>query len=138
MRLSTYAAPSGGPRLADHPRIRSEFQREIGQEGLEEDLNKLANDPSIQESLKIMNRDLRRGDDHIDPIQGYSHNLRIRHLIESARERAWGRMVHRAEIGKYPELKEVLDAHRQQLIDTVIKTEETNPLNTILNKQRVR
>ena len=39
MRLSTYAAPNGGPRLGDHPNIRSEFQREIGQEGLEEDLN---------------------------------------------------------------------------------------------------
>ena len=60
LRLSTYYAPDG-TNLTDSPRVRSEFQRAIGQQNLERELDKLAVDPKILASIEKMYQDIRAG-----------------------------------------------------------------------------
>ena len=59
-RLSTYYGPDG-TNLTDSPAIRSMFQRAIGMQNLERQLDKLAENPKILASLEEMHRDIRNG-----------------------------------------------------------------------------
>ena len=55
MRLSVLYSPEGD-NLTDEPRLRSAFQKAIGDQNLEVRLNRLADDPKIQESIAEMKR----------------------------------------------------------------------------------
>ena len=88
LRMSTYTAPDG-TNLSDHPEIRSRFQKAIGDQNLEAELNRLANRKDIQNSLTHMEADLKAGKREMDPMKAYTHNLVIRQLFTKARNRAW-------------------------------------------------
>ena len=91
MRMSVYSTP-GNPSidLSDEPKIRSRFQQAIGKRNIEKKFNELAKDTEIQASIAQMNadRDL-PGGRGIDPMT-YTHNRKIKHIIERARAEAWG------------------------------------------------
>ena len=57
LRMSTYYAPDS-TNLTDSPRVRSEFQRYIGMQNLERELDKLAVNPRIIASMEKMYDDI--------------------------------------------------------------------------------
>ena len=88
LRLSVNTAPDG-TSLAKHPRIRSLLQEAIGNQNLENKLNRLAKDPKIIESLELMYADRasgRRGD--FEP-RDYYHNQVIKAMFDEAKRIAW-------------------------------------------------
>ena len=91
LRMSTYYAPDGTD-LSDSPVLRSKFQEYIGQENLELKLDKLADDPRVQNSLRAMQEDLKAGRREMDPMKAYLHNKLIKNLFDRARKRAWAKM----------------------------------------------
>ena len=88
-----------GIDLKAHPEIRSMLQEEMGKEGLEEELNKLAARPDVQASLAQMEADAAAGK-NLDPNEAYLHNDLIRNLIKKARKRAWARIRNRPDVAK--------------------------------------
>ena len=92
LRLSTYYG-TDGTDLTDAPQLRSKFQKLIGEQNIELQLNKLADDPRIQESIAKMNRDLRNGNKHLDPMKAYYHNKAIAQIFKTARQVAWAQMM---------------------------------------------
>tara|TARA_B100000482_G_scaffold192480_1_gene181013 strand:- start:21 stop:3761 length:3741 start_codon:yes stop_codon:yes gene_type:complete len=92
IRLSVLFSPNGDD-LTDSPELRSKFQREIGQEGLEVLLSRLAKDPKIIASLDLMYNDIDSGRrSEFDP-KDYYHNIMIGRLFDSARKAAWNRVL---------------------------------------------
>ena len=91
LRLVSYTAPDGLP-LKDHPELRSEFQKYLGKQGLEAELDRLAADPRVLNSIQEMEYDRRNGKNRLDPMKAYLHNKLIRERFESARKRAWAQV----------------------------------------------
>ena len=99
LRLSTYYAPDG-TNLTDSPRVRSEFQRAIGQQNLERELDKLAVDPKILASIEQMYRDIRAGKRGQYNARDYYHNIIIKRMFDKARKRAWREINDEAGIAQ--------------------------------------
>ena len=97
LKMSTYYGPDGTD-LSNSPHLRSKFQKYIGDQNLELELNKLAQDPRVIRSLAQMNRDRDTGHRDIDPRKAYMHNILIDRLFKQARKRAWGLMKNDQEI----------------------------------------
>ena len=91
LRLISYTAPDG-LNLKDHPVLRSEFQKYLGQQGLEKELDRLAADPRVLNSIKEMESDLDNGRNRLDPMKAYLHNKLIKQRFERARKRAWAQV----------------------------------------------
>ena len=119
--MSTYYGPDGTD-LTDSPAIRSEFQRQIGLQNLERELNKLAKDPKIQASIRRMQADLRAGRRELDPMKAYLHNKLINNLFNRARRKAWQQMKN--DSGVQELMREKLQLENRQR-DTL---RETTPL----------
>ena len=96
LRLSTYYG-TDGTDLTDSPQLRSKFQKLIGDQNLELQLNKLAEDPRIIESIAAMNRDLQNGNRGREPMEAYYHNKAIGQIFTRARQIAWAQMKQAAE-----------------------------------------
>ena len=90
--MSTYYGPDGTD-LSDSPQLRSKFQKAIGDQNIELELNRLAADPRVQASIDRMNADLRAGKKEIDPMNAYLHNKLIARLFLDARRQAWKVMM---------------------------------------------
>ena len=88
IRLSTYYSPNGDD-LSDSPKIRSIFQREIGSQGLEAKLNRLAQNPRAIASLEEMNRVIRSGERQDYETSDFWHNKMIKMLKVCARKEEW-------------------------------------------------
>jgi hypothetical protein len=123
LRLSTYYAPDS-TNLTDTPRIRSLFQKAIGDQNLELELNKLAKDPKAIQSLQLMRKDIRDGKRGQYDARNYWHNGKIDQLFQEARRKAW------ASIMEMPEVAEVIaeqkEAKRQKYLK---KVQSNNILN---------
>lgn len=96
MRLSTYSAPTGYD-LSDSPRIRSMFQREIGNQNLELQLNKLAKDPKIL-ALQEMADDRAKGNRGDYEAKDYFVNMKIDQIFQKARRLAWAKIIDNPEV----------------------------------------
>ena len=96
MRMSVYSAPDG-TNLSDSPKVRSLFQKAIGEQGLEDKLAKIATEPRVIESLKEMEQDIQSGRRRKDPMS-YHHNERLAYVINRARARAWGSLRQDADV----------------------------------------
>ena len=97
LRTSTYYGPDGTD-LTNSPGLRSKFQQYIGSQNLELKLNKLADDPRIQESIAMMNEDLRAGRREMEPMKAYYHTAKIKQIFERARKQAWLEMMKEVEV----------------------------------------
>ncbi len=118
LRLSTYYAPDSTD-LTDSPRLRSEFQRELGREGLEVALEKLAKDPKILASMEQMYADIKAGKRAEFNARDYYHNIMIDRIFRQARRRAWARVTTQAEaIALIEEQREKIKQQRQKKIQT--------------------
>ena len=97
IRLSVLYSPNGD-NLTDSPMIRSKFQREIGKENLEVKLSRLAKDPKIIESIRLMQADIRAGKRGDYNARDYYHNIVIDRLFKDARVLAWNSIKDEAPI----------------------------------------
>ncbi len=116
LRTSTYYGPDGTD-LTDSPALRSEFQRQIGIQNIELELNRLAKDPRVMASIAQMQKDLRNGNRDLDPMKSYLHNKLIRKLIQKARKRAWAKMRLDPRIQKLMESEKALKIRQNRRLD---------------------
>jgi len=123
LRLSTYYAPDS-TNLTDQPMIRSMFQKAIGDQNLERQLDKLAVNPKAIASLEQMNKDIRDGKRAQYDARNYWHNGKIDQLFQEARKKAW------ASIMSDPQVQEVIKEQQAKKRAKVIKMRDTtNILN---------
>ena len=92
VRMSTYFSPMGD-NLSDNPRIRSMFQKAIGETNLERKLEKLSQDPKAQASLNRMYADINAGKRGDFDASDYYHNMKIDQIFQNARKIAWARIM---------------------------------------------
>ena len=116
--MSVLFSPDGDD-LSDAPRIRSLFQKAIGEQGLEAKLARLAKDPRIIASLEQMYKDINSGDRSKYETKDYYHNRIIGNLFEQARRKAWATLTEQDEVIK---LKE---AERKRRIGRAEKARQT-------------
>ena len=132
LRTSTYSAPDGSLDLSDLPKVRSAYQKAIGDQNIEAKLNRLANDPKIINSMREMNADLNSGLREIDPMKAYFHNKKIKNLFDDAKKKAW------AQIKQDPEIQALILEEKQKqirMVQTLNRTTqfENSEINEILN-----
>ena len=97
LRMSTYYAPDS-TNLTDAPRIRSEFQRAIGLQNLERELDKLARNPKAIASMQEMYNDIKSGRRADYDARDYWHNRAIDRLFQKARRIAWASIKEQSDI----------------------------------------
>ena len=73
------------------------FQKAIGDQNLEAELEKLSKDPVVIKSIQDMEADLASGRRGKDPMS-YRHNVIIKNRVETARRRAWGSLSQDADV----------------------------------------
>ena len=123
LRMSTYYAPDS-TNLTDSPRVRSEFQRYIGMQNLERELDKLAVNPKIIASMEKMYADIKAGLRDQYDARDYYHNIMIDRLFQQARRRAW------AQMRDNPEAIELMEELRKKRARKLAKKQDTrNILN---------
>ena len=123
LRMSTYYAPDS-TNLTDAPRVRSEFQRFIGLQNLERELDKLAADPKIIASMEKMYADIKAGLRDQYDARDYYHNIMIGRLFDRARKKAW------AQMRDNPEAQQLMEELRLKRVRKLDKKQETrNILN---------
>ena len=101
MRLSVMSSPNG-VSLAKDSKVRSLYQRAIGNQNLEKTLNELANRRDVQESIQQMVDDRNNNRRVLDPMKAYLHNDLIEQAFSNARKKGW------AEIQNYPEVQRIV------------------------------
>ena len=124
LRLSTYYAPDS-TNLTDTPRIRSLFQKAIGDQNIELELNKLAKDPKAIASLELMRKDIRDGKRAQYDARNYWHNGKIDQIFQEARRKAW------ASIMEMPEVAEVIAEQKEAKRQKYLKKVQSNDLLNI-------
>ena len=102
IRMSTYMSPDGVD-LSDHPRLRSMYQKAIGDLKIEAKLNTLAKNPKAQETLKIMYADINAGKRGDYDAMDYWHNMKIDAIFQEARRKAWASIMNDPRIQKLKE-----------------------------------
>ena len=125
LRVSTYYGPDGTD-LTQSPRLRSLYQKAIGDQNIELKLDKLANDPKIQASIAQMQEDLRMGLRDKDPMKSYYHNRVIKKIFTKARKIAW------AKLKKNDEIKELIDTERSRKLAEKQSLRKTGGIKEIL------
>tara|TARA_R100001463_G_scaffold7376_2_gene23242 strand:- start:4334 stop:6181 length:1848 start_codon:yes stop_codon:yes gene_type:complete len=108
LRTSTYAAPDGTD-LSDSPKVRSMFQKAIGEQNLEKTLNEMAADEAIQLSVAEMNYERRSGNKSTEP-RSFPHYKRIAKAIDRAKKRAWAKIKKENDVQKL-----LIDERNQKL-----------------------
>jgi len=138
LRLSVLSLPNKGVpvSLAKSNVARSLFQKAIGDyknkkgQNLEEIFNELAEDPEILASIAIMNADLAKGEDDLDPLR-YTHNKIIKKHFDKARAKAF------ASIRNHPEIQRLIKEATDLEIAGNKKTKETSIKNTSKEAQEL-
>ena len=121
LRMSTYYAPDS-TNLTDEPKIRSMFQKAIGDQNLERQLDKLATDARALASLAEMQKDIRDGNRAKYDARNYWHNGKIDQLFQQARKVAW------AQIMNNPEVEEIIDEQKNKKRAKLLKMRETTDI----------
>ena len=123
LRLSTYYAPDS-TNLTDQPEIRSKFQRAIGLQNLERELDKLARNPQAIASMKQMYEDIRSGRRADFNARDYWHNRAIDRLFQRARRVAWASIKNDSDI-----LKLIEEQRRRDIAQLQKRNTTANILN---------
>ena len=85
------------------------YQKAIGDLNIERKLDKLAEDPRVQESLRLMQGHIRSGmRDHDASL--YFHNKKIANIFDRARKEAW------ATILQQPAVQDLIEIEKQKNI----------------------
>jgi len=98
MSTSTYSAPDGTD-LSDSPKVRSMFQRAIGEQNLEATFNKMAQEEGIQISIAEMNYYRKNGMSDVEP-RSFPHYKRIAKVFDRAKKQAWAKIKRDNDVQK--------------------------------------
>ena len=98
MRTSTYSAPDGTD-LSNSPKVRSMYQRAIGEQNLEAIFNKMAQEESIQISIAEMNYYKKNGMSDVEP-RSFPHYKRIAKVFDKAKKQAWAKIKRDNDVQK--------------------------------------
>ena len=128
LRMSTYSSPDGHD-LSENPRIRSMFQRAIGEQNLELKLNKLARDPKILASLAELDRDRNSGKRGEYESMDYFVNMKIDQIFQRARKLAWAKLLND------PKVLEIVNTQDQEKLRRRLKRINQRSIQPILNMQ---
>ena len=93
LRMSTYMSPDGVD-LSEDPKLRSMFQKAIGDLKIEAKLNRLAENPKILDSLAQMEQDRNSGRRGVYDAMDYYHNMQIDRIFQEARRIAWAKIMN--------------------------------------------
>jgi len=111
MRTSTYYAPDGTD-LSDSPKVRSMFQKAIGDQNLLAKFDAMAKEESIAVSMAEMNWHRKNGMRDVEP-KSFPHYKRIAKTFDKAKKRAW------ASIKKDNDIQKLLLEERQQKLKNI-------------------
>ena len=111
LRMSTYYSPEGND-LSDSPDIRSLFQKAIGEQNLERQLDKLAADPRMQASLEEMNQMIKSGRRGEFESKDFAHNRKIRIIFTKARKKAWAKIKNDTTVQNLIKEQETAERNR--------------------------
>ena len=106
LRIATYFSPDGLD-LTDHPEIRSEYQRLIGEQNIELKLARLSRRSRTKKSLEDMYFDIRSGLRGDYQTSDYWHNQQIDTIFYYARVNAWQQLLNRPDIQELKRRKSV-------------------------------
>mgnify|MGYP005727849645 CR=1 FL=1 len=98
MRTSTYSAPDGTD-LSDSPKVRSMFQKAIGDQNLLAKFDKMARSENIQISIAEMNWHRKNGMSDVEP-KSFPHYKRIAREFDRAKKRAWASLKNDNDVQK--------------------------------------
>ena len=131
IRSSTYSYD--GIDFSKSPNVRSMFQKAIGEENLERQLDKLAKNKKIILSIQQMNADLRANRRHIDPMKTYHHNKMIKRLFDKARENAFAKIQTHPEVRKLIQEKIKRDLEARKILNqTTNRNVKETQIRTLL------
>ena len=111
MRTSTYTAPDGTD-LSDSPKVRSMFQKAIGEQNLLAKFDKMAESENIQISIAEMNWHRKNGMADVEP-KSFPHYKRIAKEFDKAKKRAW------ASLKKDQDVQKLLIEERNQKLKNI-------------------
>ena len=133
IRSSTYSYD--GIDFSKSPNVRSMFQKAIGEENLERQLDKLSKNKKIILSVQQMNADLRSLKYHIDPMKAYYHNKMIKNLFDNARRNAFAKIQTHPEVRKLIQEKIKRDLEGREILNqtTNRRVKETQIRNLLQN-----
>jgi len=129
LRTTTYGYTQGGLNVSfkDHPHIRSMFQKAIGDQNLQYELDLLAKDPQIIASVKKMEADTWNGNRALDPMKAYYHTDIIKRLFDNAKKKAW------SKIKNTPEVKQLLRESKERVMDNRKSNKQTREQPDVFN-----
>ena len=121
LRTTTFSYTFGGVNVSfkDHPHIRSKFQKAIGDQNLQYELDLLAKDPEIIASVKSMEADTWNGNRQRDPMKAYYHNDIIKALFDRAKKKAW------SKIKDDPEVIQLMKESKERKVDNLASNKKT-------------
>ena len=123
LRTATYYAPDGTD-LSNSPRVRSLYQKAIGDQNLEAVFNKMAGQDSMLISIARMEWQRKNGGQDLEP-RSFPHYDRIHRVFERAKKKAW------AKIRKDIDVKELMEEEKQNKIRNYKANKQT--IDAILN-----
>ena len=98
MRTSTYTAPDGTD-LSDSPKVRSMFQKAIGEQNLLAKFDKMAQSENMQISIAEMNWHRKNGLADVEP-KSFPHYKKIAREFDRAKKRAWASLKNDNDVQK--------------------------------------
>jgi len=98
IREATYTAPDGTD-LSDSPKVRSMYQKAIGEQNLLAVFDKMAKEESIQVSIAEMEWHKKNGMRDVEP-RSFPHYKRIAKAFDKAQKRAWASLKEDTDVQK--------------------------------------
>ena len=119
LRASVQSSPDGMVSFRDNPKARSMFQKAMGEQNLEQKLNRLAMRGDVQKSVAQMQADIEAGGERKaqDAMKSYVHNSLIRRLFQDARKKAWAKIQQTPEIQQLVREARVAKARQQRSLN---------------------
>ena len=126
MRLSVMYSPEGD-NLTDEPRIRSAFQKAIGEQRIEVQLNRLVDDPKVKQSMEEMMRLIASGQRSEYEVMDFYHNKKIDQIFQRARKIAWNK------IKQDPKIQAIKLEERKKKQKRLQKSSQLDPVERLTN-----
>ena len=140
LNLATTTAPDG-TSLAENAILRAKFQKAIGDQDLDKQLERLSKKKEVIESLKIMEEDIAAGrhlkKPGINPMS-YRHNQLIGNLIRNAKAKAWAKLQSDVDVIRLIEAARKEQVAENLRVDDPVESrtqyEEANQLLKMTNR----
>ena len=137
INIAVYANPDD-VNLKEYPKVRSMYQKAMGEQNLEAKLNELAKRPDVQESIREMEADRNAGRDRKDP-KTYLANKLISELFSSAQNQAWATISRDPEVQKLIRAQKAMDASAfNQIRDSELSNQKFDEAQELLNNMPIR